>query len=379
MSDIRIEMLERQRRRQEQERQAEKKAEGAIDWDYLISRINDDAVVPIISNAVRADRLFFGVDLESEPVEPALTADECLADLWADRAPKYPFSDRQTLARVAQHKLVKGMDAEQPKRDYLSYLKESLLIVAEDNPLAADQARALRAEAGGLFFTDIAQMLGYPRFAAPDKDDSLRLLARLNTLSIYVTTSPHDFMERALEAENRKNYRTQICFWRGEPTNVRNEHRKDRDYRPTPQNPVVYHLFGHERYPGSMVLAEDDYVDFLMRISQTPVNQEDAILPDYLPAALRERSLLLMGYRLQDWDFRALFRGLIAAKRGADRRFSLAIQFKPSPQKVSDPAEAEEYLQGCIKLVEPANFRIEWESTDRFIRQLVARWQEKQG
>ena len=387
MTGTRAEMLERQRLKQE--KQGEKKAEGTTRWDHLIPRINDDAVIPIISNAVRADPLFFGVLLDGEPVEPDVTPDEYLAELWADRKPVYPFPDRQALARVAQHKLVKGKDPEQAKRDYLSFLKEKLLDVAEENPLVAGQVGELRAEAAaGLPFSDIARMLGYPRFDSPETDDSLRLLARLNTLSIYVTTSPYDFMEQALEAENRKNYRTQICFWRGEPTGVRDEHRKDRDYRPTPQNPVVYHLFGHEQYPDSIVLAEDDYVDFLMRVSRTPVNQEDAILPGYLPAALRERSLLVMGYRLQDWDFRALFRGIVAAKPGEDRRLSLAIQFKPSPARVmvrreedreAAVHEAEEYLQKYIKFIGPANFDIEWENTDRFIRQLVASWQEKQG
>ena len=60
----------------------------------------------------------------------------------------------------------------------------------------------LREQRDSLSFSAIASQLGYPKYASAD-DDPLRLLARL-PLSIYITTSGHDFMERALADEGRR-------------------------------------------------------------------------------------------------------------------------------------------------------------------------------
>ena len=39
----------------------------------------------------------------------------------------------------------------------------------------------------------------------------------------------------------------------------------NREYKPTSQRPLVYHLFGSIDYPQSMVLTEKDYEIFLSR------------------------------------------------------------------------------------------------------------------
>ena len=37
-------------------------------------------------------------------------------------------------------------------------------------------------------------------------------------------------------------------------------------YEPTPEAPLVFHLFGLERFPETLVLSIDDYLDVLVRV-----------------------------------------------------------------------------------------------------------------
>lgn len=144
----------------------------------------------------------------------------------------------------------------------------------------------------------------------------------------------------------------------------------DRTYEPTIEEPLVYHLHGLESIPASLVLTEDDYLDFLVKVSW-----DNTVIPPRIGEALVDSSLLLLGYRLQDWDFRVLFRGLINRKRGSRRLLSLAIQLSLEPEEaeVSSMEEAEEYLE---KYFDKANFKIYWGQTEEFIEELWTYWNE---
>lgn len=340
-------------------------------WGEFCTRIKDGTVIPIVSNAVYVDRIFatllgrIGETDESGDDTPPRTIDEQLAELWAESI-GYPLEDRHTLARVAQYQRTCSADDEHARRAYLTFLKTTLLDVAEKtDPKTAAAARTLRPQLRELRFNDLAVELDLPGDASPD-DDPLRILARLN-LPIYVTTSPHDFLERAIRAEGRTPV-TQTC---GSDRHFRLEHRIDPDFEPTPERPVVYHLHGIEDYPGTLVLSEDDYLDFLVRVTQ-PVDAHRPVIPLYLTAKLTECSLLLLGYRLQDWDFRATFRGLIRARETPRRPFSVAIQLSPHEQRdVTNPIEAERYL---IHYFNAANFRVEWSDSATYLRNLWQHW-----
>jgi hypothetical protein len=348
-------------------------------WGELSRRIKEGTVIPILSNTVRNDRIFdLTYDTNGQPpeetvedeeeLEEELTVDEQLAMLWAEQL-NYPLPDKNMLARVAQYNHVKGVDAEQAKMKYLHFLKLCLLDLAQEvDEQVVDLVEELKSQIVTHTFSDIACQLEYPKFKEA-QDDPLRTLAEL-PLHIYVTTSYYDFLERALVEQN-KTPRSQICFWAGEPRDVAPEHRADPNFVPSKDNPLVYHLYGFEKYPESLVLSEDDYLDFLVKISQD-TDANAPIIPLYLREALTESSLILLGYRLQDWDFRILFRGIINAKHSNLRRFSLAIQLDPAKQQgVENPEEAQHYLQDYF---EPAKFRVEWGDTDSFIKKLRQEW-----
>ena len=351
---------------------------GDDHWDDLSRRIRKGKVIPIIGNSVHGDRVFeihtpeipgTNDDVPADDPEFVMSVDEQLALLWADKL-NYPFPDTNNLARVAQYNLVNSDDAEQAKSRYLDFLKETLLELAQKfDHDAAEVIDELRPQIDIRSFADFAHELDYPRFSSDD-EDSLRMLARLNTLPIYVTTSYFDFLERALIAEGRKP-RTQVCLWRGNPSDLLPEHKAEKDYVPTTKEPVVYHLHGLERYPTTMVLSEDDYTDFLVSVSQ-PIDTKNPIIPIYLSSALAESTLLLLGYRLTDWDFRTLFRGIIHAQQRIDSLFSLAIQIKPNPQDgIDDIAAAKSYLE---EYFDSSRFKVEWGESHEFVQKLWLEW-----
>ncbi len=179
-------------------------------------------------------------------------------------------------------------------------------------------------------------------------------------------------------AEN-KHPRTQVCFWSGQSIRVdvsqsasQHDFHLETDYLPTPQNPLVYHLYGLEKYPESLVLSEDDYLDFLGRIWHD-FNQYEKVISDYLRQVLTQSSLLLLGYRLQDWEFRVLFRGIInTTPLNTRQHYSIAIQVDPHKLRGVEAKEAQTYLQ---KYFEPAHFVVKWGTSQNFVQQLWKEWQ----
>jgi len=75
-------------------------------------------------------------------------------------------------------------------------------------------------------------------------------------------------------------------------------------------SPIVYHLFGNAREPGSLVLSENDLLDFLIAIvSERPP------LPNSLSRALKRtgQSFLFVGFGISQWYLRVLMKVLVRA------------------------------------------------------------------
>ncbi|MEM7797916.1 MAG: SIR2 family protein [Chloroflexota bacterium] len=345
-------------------------------WPELCGRIEKGQVIPIISNSVINDQIF---DIDGDGligVGPAVdglapfeqSIQEQLAGKWAKDI-NFPLLEGNLISRVAHfHRVVESSDDLAAKENYLDWLKQFLLEIAQDDgDVDLDEIDEMWDEVGNYTFSDVARGLGYPK-RIEGKGDTLQLLAKMQ-LPIYITTSHHDFLQKAI-IDNKRTPRTQICFWGEEPVTIAPEHRTDYDYRPTVENPLVYHIFGLEQYPTSMVLNEDDYLDFLSAISKD-VDQQRPKIPIYLRKALTKNSLILLGYRLKDWDFRVLFRGLINATPSTLRLFNLAIQLDPRQQSQSVSAEqVRKYLE---KYFSDSNFTVEWGNAHGFVERM---WQE---
>jgi hypothetical protein len=278
------------------------------DWELLLGRIESGNCTPFLGAGACAGTLPLGSEI---------------AQQWADRH-AYPLDDRQDLARVAQFVGVHRDDAMLPKED---------------------MCRALEG-------------LGPPDFSREGEPHAV--FAGL-PLPVYLTTNYDDFMVAALRHRG-KDPRREVCRWNSSPSMRAEPTALDPAFVPTPANPVVFHLHGHAGVPESLVLTEDDYLDFLVAVSR-----DEKLLPHQIQKALAGASLLFIGYRLADWDFRVLHRGLVMAGEQSLRRLSVTVQLRPTDA-------AREYLDkyfGSMKV------RVYWGTADEFVAELSRRWSER--
>jgi hypothetical protein len=344
--------------------------------DYLMPFIETGRVIPIVSNSFRIEEIFredkeLSAMLAEAPqhYDEVRTFDQQLTKKWAEKI-EYPMSDSYNLARVAQFRQVESGFPEGARIEYIKFLIERLLKINEDDEEYKDTVARIRKRSQATLFSDVAQQLDYPRFE-PGIEDPLRLLAKL-PLRIYITTSYSNFLERALIAEE-KTPRTQLCFCRVGKSHIRSEHLPDRDFRPTPTNPAVVHLYGLEDYTNTLILSEDDYMNFLMNAVEE-INSQD-YFPSYLRGALPESSLILIGYHMQDWDFRTLFRfgSRVRKAEAVDDEItpSIAIQFKPTLGRKEIEDRSLQYLE---KYFAKRNFRVKWTGAEEFVYELWDTW-----
>jgi len=285
---------------------------------------------------------------------------------WA-RFINYPMQDSSNLAQVAQYHFVERNDDPSARTELLTFLKKFLWNMANTEVEDPGLAAGLQNRIETMSFSELVKILDYPKFPE-GTEDPLRLLARF-PLPVYITTSQSDFLERALEAEG-KTPCTQICFWSGEVTNIRNEHRPiSGEFSPGITNPLVYHLYGLEEYPQTLVLSEDDYINFLISISEDTNNLNPKI-PLYLRKAVGGSQLLLIGYQLAGWDFRVLFRLMMNFRIEGFSPRGMLIQLQDRDKDATD-TKTIEYLR---RYFGRKSFDIELKDADGFIQELWNDW-----
>jgi hypothetical protein len=276
------------------------------DWQLLLGRIARGSCTPFLGAGACAGVLPTGAEI---------------AGRWAGEY-GYPLEDSFDLARVAQFIGVQREDA--------MFSKE--LIQAQ-----------LEAAVAPDFMSD---------------DDPHGILARL-PFPVYMTTNYDDFMVGAL-SRHRRNPSRELCRWNASPAMRAEPTVLEPAFVPSTANPLVYHLHGHVSVPESLVLTEDDYLDFLVAVSR-----DSRILPHQIQKALAGTSLLFIGYRLADWDFRVLHRGLVMAGEASLRRLSVTVQL---PAADSARRYLDQYFQAM-------NVRVYWGTAAAFVVELHQRWE----
>ena len=351
----------------------------------FIQHVHARAIVPIISNAFRLDEIFRDVQelrntMKQFPgfYDEVRTIDQQLTKKWAKDVVSYPMSDEHNLARVAQYHQVMLEDMQQAKSEYLGFLGDSLLEHYQNVEEFAEKVNQLRRKAQRPTFSKLVYELGLPSFS-DDQEDPLLLLAQL-PLPIYITTSYFGFIEGALKDAGKKPV-TQFWSWSGGDSGIKVKYLPDpendppvppvepRDFIPTPEQPAVYHLFGIEDEANTLVMSEDDFMNFLMNSAQERGNLE--VIPSELLTALSAKRLLLLGYHLRDWDFRALFR-FISKFRSGDPKYilpSISIQLKPDLENKEFEEMSLSYLEKYFK---EYKFNVKWLDTEQFIYGLSA-------
>ncbi|HKG48141.1 MAG TPA: SIR2 family protein [Pyrinomonadaceae bacterium] len=288
------------------------------DWNVLLRRIDQGKCTPFLGAGASYGVLPLGGDIAKE---------------WADKY-DYPMEDRSNLIAVAQFLALKYSDSVFPKD----------LIV------------------------EMFEKAGQPDFSDPAEPH--RVLASLN-LPVYVTTNYDDFMVKALVRRHRDPKRV-LCQWNRAVKDYVSDNptilEKDPSYKPTAANPVVFHLHGHVPISESLVLTEDDYMDFLVNISADP-----NLIPAPVARALTGSSLLFIGYRISDWNFRVLLRSFDRLAEASVSRLNVAVM--PAPSGADD--EAKQKTQGYLtKYYENIDVRVYWGTAREFVEELWNRWQQ---
>ena len=278
-------------------------------WDILLERIREKKCTPFLGAGACAGALPLSGELAS--------------DLAA--ASQYPLADRNDLLRVTQFIAVKS-DPRRAKTMVVDRLKKA----------------------------------APPDFTVADEPHAV--LASLN-LPIYLTTNYDDFMLRALKAEE-KDARRDVCRWnsRARKTTAENE----LPPQPTPAAPLVFHLHGYDKEPDSLVLTEDDYLKFMINFAR-----DAALLPTTVQDAIAASTLLFIGYRLADWNFRMLFQML----RPDPDYISIAV-LRPPAENEPSPKEAQQYLE---KYYGALNLKMFWGTAREFAAELRRRWTERRA
>jgi len=291
------------------------------DWQGLLYSIKYKQCTPVLGAGACAGVLPLGREL---------------AQRWAKQY-DYPFSDSDYLPRVAQYVAIQ-----------LGHNTPKFMI---------------RKEFEGR---------GYPDFNDPDEPH--RLVSDLR-LPVYVTTNYDDFIMQALARRvPPPTAKRELCRWfklRG-----RNQVDLSMDFQPTEDQPLVFHLHGALDNADSMVLTEDDYLEFLVCVSE-----EENLIPPCVSERFTSSSLLFMGYSLDDMNFKVLFRKLSGYMRLNQSERHVSVQLAPKPNETSEEfivraRRQREYLEKHFGL---QKVRVYWGTCQDFARELRAKWEAFNG
>ena len=283
------------------------------DWQTLIDSIKRKQCTPFLGAGASSDVLPLGKDIAAR---------------WASDF-GYPFADKTNLISVSQYVALKR-DRIWPKHRILDEFKTA----------------------------------ASPQFS--DLTEPHRGLADLR-LPIYITTNYDPFMTEALKFREldpeREFYRWNkyLRDFLGDSPSI---FERQPDYSPSPARPLVFHLHGNEQTPDSLVLIEDDYIEFLINTSQA-----EYALPLPIKRALVATSMLFVGYSIADWNFRVLLGSLNNYKSVGSYRLNVAVM--PLPK--GNDAEVKNIEDYLTRYYRELNVVVHWSSARSFLQELRRR------
>ncbi len=324
-------------------RSRRKTLSASTDWrQAILGQLRDGKVLPVVSNRLHNDLVLDGHD-------------QLICDYAADSP-----DENQDIPSAAQYYTVMSEvegSADFIKGEYLDFVKELLLYLIDkkDDGTLAGLLEEEEAQKREHDFSTMTANLGCPDLSGTPESNPLLALADFD-LPVYLTTSYHCFLEQALLKAGKKP-RTMNCCWHPRINPPDNDPFID-NYQPTSLEPLVYHLYGIDSCPESLVLSEDDYFSFMVTAERDRGTKNDVIHPA-IRRALNDSSLMLLGYDLASWEFRTLLYGLIKS-RSHRLQSVCALQLHRSEQE-------QEYLKNYMKEVA---FKVFWGDTGEYLGQL---------
>ncbi len=318
----------------------------------LIESIKNGSAVPILS-----DEAIFDLVLPGHAP---------LAQAYAGYT-GYPLDDSDNLPRMARfYKLKRQKEAmlggtdflgNDLRADYFEFVKNFIYTHAEQQAADPDLLAEAEAQYATTTVTAFAALLGYPRFDR-GAEDPLQVLANL-PFRVLLTTSPYTFLEAAL-VKAGKRPRTAVIRWRPDLRDLISASLAEAPVGQEKDAPLVCHLFGLESHSSSLLLTEDDYLEFLVDVNlKRGVEGSDSV-PAQVRRALSS-DLLVLGFSLNSWAFRALYAGLIKSDDARAEKRGICVQLPPSE---AEQSYLHDYLQ------REARFEVDWRDLNQYAQGL---------
>jgi len=281
-----------------------------------------------------------------------------IARRWAETYgfPMAPH-DQEDLPQVAQYLAVKP-ECNSPSVELHDYLCQELL---------KHYASILSSVQSGTPLKDLIATVGKAQREQQGSAEPHAILASL-PFPIYITTNYGNLLEEALRANN-KEPQIELCRWNEDIEQFDSVFKKKSRYRPSPEQPLVYKLFGSFDDLDSLVLTEDDHFDFLIGATR---NRD--LIPPVIRRNLANGALLFLGFEMADWNFRVLYRSLIT-REGAKLRKGyahIAAQINPEEGRILETEGARHYLETYFQ---GEDINIYWGNVEDFLQDLQRRWQ----
>jgi hypothetical protein len=315
-------------------------------WPAIISNIQDDECTPILGPGMYESLLGTMQQMaQSLSTEFNFPLSTFLSDSMPD---------------VAQYISV-NQDFPTLKKRFLTLLRLSL-----QKRFSADLPDELKVPTAKLLDLFTA---GGAKARERNPNEPHKVLANL-PIRIYITTNYDNLMADALK-EAGKAPEVVICPW-SDRFEVDSVYTNDPDYLPTVERPLVYHLFGHLSEPDSMVLTEDDYFEFLTGFTSNK-KRSPWVIPPAVLRAVNDAGLLILGFRLDDWTFRALFR-TIKNQTGAQSgrgHSHVGVQIALDDTRNQNPTRARQYFE---KYFDQTEINLYWGNSQDFLADLAKHW-----
>jgi SIR2-like domain len=292
-------------------------------WKSLVSAVRGGRCLPFLGAGVNAPFMPLGAELASELAQEV----------------GYPFDDRSNLARVAQ----------------FAASRWGAIAVKEEISARLDR-RQLEALATG----------GIPL--------AVRRLARI-AAPIYLTTNYDRLLFHALvdlgfdPIETYPMWSQRLRALSGVP---------DFPALDTPGRPIIFYLHGTTTNPESLVLTEDDYINFMVTLASESHGEGpsfDSVVPRTLRRRLALHTLLFVGYSLEDWNFRVMMRQLFLQLgiQRAEQSFNVSVQLPPHSRLYDDAARTaiERFIESNLDTL--ARIGVYWTDSQSFADDLLRR------
>lgn len=312
-------------------------------WRGILQQLRLKSLIPVVGPELNRGLLLSGPDIAKH-----------WSAQYEYRKFNYPYIDRNDLPRIAKFVETKNQFLHYPHNELLELYKKDLL----ERENVSDQR-----DFSNMKLEEVISKVSL-RYFNQDPGLPHLMLAKLNLRTI-VTTNFDSFLREAILHKQQKKARVGICRWRGEDSSTS-------DYQGlqgSDAEPLIFHVFGYEIDSTSMVLTDDDYLDFSRRVAM-----DQWRIPGLLRSDMTTSTLLFLGYDVRDLDFRLLLKSVVAPLREIQNRV-IVVQIDPAQYR-----QKKQELQQLQQIIERdaqwLRLSVHWSNLRSFIGELWDRSQQ---